>query len=154
MGSAFIISLFPKMKSFQAKPAEQEPKWYVIDANGQTLGRMSVKIANILRGKHRPTYTPNVDTGGYVIVINAEKVVLTGKKEYQKQYMFFSGWRGNEKYKSASEMRDKRPTFLLENSIRGMMPKTKLGDAMFKKLKVYAGPEHPHEAQQPEPLSA
>lgn len=131
-------------------PKVDEPKtWYVIDAEDQILGRLAVRIANILRGRHKPTYTPHLDTGDYVIVINADKVRLTGKKESAKKYMFYSGWMGNEKYRGVEYFRKKNPGFLVTNAVRGMLPRNKLARHMLKKLKVYAGSEHPHEAQQP-----
>ncbi|MDP0497128.1 MAG: 50S ribosomal protein L13 [Verrucomicrobiota bacterium JB024] len=136
------------MKTTLAKP-DIDRKWYVVDASGQTLGRLAVKIANVLRGRHKPIYTPHIDAGDYVVVINADKVKLTGRKEEQKMYMFYSGWFGNEYYRSAAAMREKKPAFLIEHAVKGMLPRNKLANAMIKKLKVYAGEEHPHEAQQP-----
>ena len=141
------------MKTPLAKPGEVEPKWRVVDASGQILGRLAVKIANALRGSDKPTYTPQTDTGDFIIVVNAEKVKLTGNKEEQKKYMFYSGYVGNEKYRSVAEFREKRPEFLIMNAVRGMLPKNKLARKMLTKLRVFAGPEHPHEAQQPEPMT-
>lgn len=141
------------MKTTLAKPAETQARWYIVDAKDQILGRLSVRIANILRGRHKVTYTPHVDTGDYVVVINAEKVALTGRKEEQKSYMFYSGYTGNEKHRNVAAMRARRPQFLIENAVKGMLPRNRLARQMIKKLKVYAGTEHPHEAQQPEPLS-
>jgi large subunit ribosomal protein L13 len=141
------------MKTTLAKTTDPKA-WYVIDASGKTLGRLSVQIANVLRGRHKPTYTPHIDTGDFVVVINADKVVLTGKKEHLKQYMFFTGWVGNEKHRTAAQMRSKHPTFLITHAVKGMLPKNKLANAMLKKLKVYAGAEHPHESQNPQPLEA
>ncbi|MGB0372083.1 MAG: 50S ribosomal protein L13 [Opitutales bacterium] len=141
------------MKTTLAKPGELEQKWYLVDAEGQTLGRLAVKIANILRGRHKPTYTPNVDTGDFVIVINASKVAVSGKKEEQKEYMFYSGYMGNEKYRTVADFREKRPEFLIENAVKGMLPKNRLANQMLKKLRVFGGAEHTHEAQQPETLS-
>lgn len=140
------------MKTTLAKNETVERQWYLVDAKGQTLGRLAVKIANVLRGRHKPTYTPHVDTGDYVIVINAEKVKLTGKKDSDKQYMFYSGWRGNEKYRNVAYFRAKRPAFIIEHAVKGMLPRNKLANAMLKKLKVYAGEEHAHEAQNPIPF--
>lgn len=137
------------MKSYLAKQGEVTPKWYVVDATDQVLGRLSVKIANILRGRNKPTYTPHIDTGDYVIVINADKVRLTGRKEEQKLYMFHTGWVGNEKYRSVADMRARKPEFIIEHSVKGMLPRNKLARHMLDKLKVYAGPSHPHEAQNP-----
>ncbi len=141
------------MKTTLAKADEVEHKWRVVDASEQVLGRLAVKIADALRGRDKPVYTPHVDTGDFVVVVNAEKVKLTGNKEEQKQYMFYSGYMGGEKYRSVADFREKRPEFLITNAVKGMMPKNKLANAMLTKLRVYAGPEHPHEAQQPEPMA-
>jgi len=141
------------MKTFLAKKETVQPKWHIVDAEGQVLGRMAVKIANVLRGRHKVTYTPNVDTGDYVIVINAEKVVVTGKKEEQNKYMFFSGFVGGESYRSFSEQRKRNPQFIITHSVKGMLPKNRLASQMLKKLRVFAGPEHTHEAQNPAPMS-
>ncbi len=124
-----------------------------MDATDQVLGRLAVTIANALRGRNKPIYTPHVDTGDYVIVINAEKVKLTGSKEEQKKYMFYSGYMGGEKYRTVADFREKRPEFIITNAVKGMLPKNKLANAMLTKLKVYRGSEHPHEAQQPSPLT-
>ena len=141
------------MKTTLAKADEVERKWRVVDASEQVLGRLAVKIADALRGRDKPVYTPHVDTGDFVVVVNAEKVKLTGNKEEQKQYMFYSGYMGGEKYRSVADFREKRPEFLITNAVKGMLPKNKLASAMLKKLKVYPGEEHPHEAQQPTPLT-
>lgn len=138
------------MKSYIAKPAEVERKWYVIDAEDNTLGKIASEVASILRGKKKPIYTPHVDTGDYVIVINAEKVRVTGKKEEQKIYKSHSGYPGGLKETTLRELRAKKPEEIIRHAVKGMMPKGKLGRQMFKKLKVYAGPEHPHTAQNPE----
>ena len=140
------------MKTFLAKKEEVQPKWFVVDAADQVLGRLAVRIANVLRGRHKPTYTPHVDTGDFVVVVNAEKVVLTGKKNDQNEYMFFNGFVGRERYRSVKEMRDKHPEFIIEHAVRGMLPKNRLARRMITKLKVYGGPEHPHAAQNPQPL--
>ncbi len=140
------------MKSYLAKPGELTPSWFVVDASGEVLGRLSVKIANVLRGRHKPTYTPHTDTGDFVIVVNAEKIAVSGKKEEQKQYMFYSGWVGNEKYVSLKVMREKNPAFIIEHAVKGMLPKNRIARQMLKKLKIYTGPEHPHSAQNPQPL--
>lgn len=137
-------------KTESAKKGEVERNWYVIDAEGEVVGRLCSKIAHVLRGKHKPSYTPHVDTGDYVIVINAEKIRFTGKKWDQKEYITFSGYPGGQKRRVAKEMRTKKPIAVVENAVRGMLPKTKLGRAMFKKLFVYDGAEHPHQAQQPQ----
>ncbi|SDJ70118.1 50S ribosomal protein L13 [Salimicrobium halophilum] len=136
--------------TFMANEANVERKWYVVDAAGQTLGRLSTEVASILRGKHKATYTPHVDTGDNVIIINAEKIELTGNKWQDKKYYRHSNHPGGLKVRSANEMREKFPERMLEKSIKGMLPKGSLGRKMGKKLHVYAGAEHKHEAQQPE----
>ena len=142
------------MKSFLAKTGEVKPQWYVIDAEGQILGRLAVRIANILRGRNKPQYTPHVDTGDSVIVINADKVAVSGRKAEDKEYMFFNGYIGREKYRNFSEMRANNPQFVITRAVRCMMPKHRLARQQIKKLKVYAGTEHPHEAQQPQTLTS
>lgn len=129
-----------------------EQKWYVIDADGEVVGRLCSQIAHVLRGKHKPSYTPHVDCGDYVIVINAEKVRFTGQKMSQKEYITFSGYPGGQKIQTAKELMEKKPTAIIENAVRGMLPKTKLGRQLIKKLYLYEGGEHPHQAQQPEML--
>ena len=141
------------MKTTLAKPETATHDWKIVDATDQILGRMAVTIANALRGRNKPIYTPHVDTGDYVIVTNAEKVKLTGAKDDQKTYMFYSGYMGGEKYRTVSDFREKRPEFIITHAVRGMLPKNKRAEAMLKKLKVYRGDEHPHEAQQPTPLT-
>lgn len=138
--------------TFNAKKETVERKWYVIDAEGKILGRMASQIATILMGKHKPVYTPSVDTGDFVIVINAEKIVLTGNKWDDKKYYHHSGWIGGIKEINAKGMLEKHPEDIVGLAVKRMLPKTKLGDAMFKKLKVHIGPEHPHKAQTPETL--
>ncbi len=140
------------MKTFLAKKESVQPTWHVVDAEGQVLGRLAVKIANVLRGRHKPTYTPHVDTGDYVIVVNAEKIVLTGKKEQQNSYMFFSGYVGGESYRSFTEQRERNPEFIITHAVKGMLPKNRLARQMLKKLRVFRGPEHSHQAQNPTPL--
>lgn len=140
------------MKTFLAKKEIVQPKWHIVDAKGQVLGRLAVKIANVLRGRHKPSYTPHVDTGDYVIVVNAEKVALTGKKEEQNSYMFFSGFVGGESYRSMAQQRARRPEFIIEHAVKGMLPKNRLARTMLKKLRVFAGPNHTHVAQNPQPL--
>ncbi len=140
------------MSSFIAKPAEVERKWYVIDAEGKNLGRLSSQIASILRGKNKPIYTPHVDTGDYVIVINAEKVAVTGKKLHDKIYKRHTGYPGGLREMTLEEMLAKHPEQVIRHAVKGMMPNGKLGRQMYKKLKVYAGPEHDHAAQKPEVL--
>ena len=138
--------------TFIAKPAEVTRKWYLIDATGHTLGRLSTEVATILRGKHKPIYTPHVDTGDHVIIINAEKIVVTGKKLDQKTYTRHSGYVGNLKTTTLRNVLAKRPENVLMYSIRGMLPKTTLGRQMLKKLRVYKGPDHEHASQKPELL--
>ncbi|CAM3498489.1 50S ribosomal protein L13 [Hydrogenibacillus schlegelii] len=128
-----------------------ERKWYVVDASGKTLGRLASEVAKLLRGKHKPTFTPHVDMGDFVIVVNAEKVHLSGKKWTDKVYYWHSGYPGGLKKRTAQEMRDRFPERMIEWAVWGMLPKNRLGRKMFKKLKVYRGPHHPHEAQQPIP---
>ncbi|WP_414054412.1 50S ribosomal protein L13 [Macrococcus equi] len=137
-------------QTFMANEANIERKWYVIDAEGETMGRLSSEVASILRGKHKPTFTPHVDCGDHVILINAEKIYLSGNKAEDKIYYRHSNHPGGLKSISAGELREKNPVRLMETSIKGMLPKGSLGDKMFKKLHVYAGAEHPHTAQQPE----
>ena len=138
------------MKTYMAKPAEIDRKWFIIDANGQRLGRLASEIASILRGKHKPTYTPHVDTGDYIIVINADKVQLTGDKLQQKKYRYYTGYPGGLKEIDYQTMLQKRPEKAIEIAVKGMLPHNRLGRKMFKKLKVYRGEQHPHQAQKPE----
>ena len=137
------------MKTFMAKPGEVERKWYVVDATDMVLGRLASNVAAVLRGKNKPIFTPNVDTGDYVIIINADKVRLTGKKLEQKYYRYHTGYIGGLKEIQYKDMMEKKPVLALELAVKGMLPKNSLGRKMFKKLKVYAGSEHPHAAQQP-----
>ncbi len=137
------------MKTYSAKPLEVERKWYILDAEGQTLGRLAVLAANLLRGKHKPQYTPNVDTGDFVIVINAAKISVTGKKETDKIYYHHTGYPGGLKSASFRELMEKNPTLALEKAVKGMLPHNTLGQEQFNKLKIYAGAEHPHAAQKP-----
>jgi large subunit ribosomal protein L13 len=140
------------MSSFIAKPAEVERKWYVIDAEGKNLGRLSTQIAMILRGKNKPIYTPHVDTGDYVIVINAEKVAVTGKKRKEKIYKRHTGYPGGLRETTFEKLQARKPEEIIIHAVKGMLPDGKLGRQMAKKLKVYAGPEHAHTAQKPEVL--
>lgn len=140
------------MKSFMASPATIEKKWYVVDATGHTLGRLSSEIAKVLRGKHKPTYTPFIDTGDYVIVVNADKIKVTGKKLQQKVYFSHSDFPGGVRETTLAQMLDKKPTEVINHAVKGMLPKGPLGRAMLGKLHVYAAPEHPHAAQKPEVL--
>jgi large subunit ribosomal protein L13 len=141
------------MKTFSAKASEVTRKWWIIDARDQVLGRVAVKAANLLRGKEKAIVTPHVDTGDFVVVINAEKVRLTGKKEEQKSFMSFSGFVGGHKTESVRARRARHPELLVEHAVRGMIPHNKLGRAVYRKLKVYAGDEHPHAAQQPQTVA-
>lgn len=141
------------MKSFMASTAEVERKWYVVDATGYTLGRLSSEVAKILRGKNKPIFTPHIDTGDYVIVINAEKIKVTGKKLLQKVYYNHSDYVGGMKETTLKEMLAKKPERVIELAVKGMLPKGTLGDQMYTKLHVYAGAEHPHAAQQPEVIT-
>ncbi len=136
-----------------AKAADIERKWYVVDAENQTVGRLAAEIAKILRGKNKPIYTPHVDTGDYVIVVNAEKVKFTGKKLTDKTYFRHSGYQGGTTFTTAGQMLERFPTRVIEHAVKGMLPKNSLGAQMFRKLTVYVGPEHPHAAQKPEPLA-
>ncbi len=140
------------MKTWNAKPADVERRWYVVDAEGQTLGRLSTQIADALRGKRKPGYTPHVDTGDFVVVVNAEKIGVTGKKLQQKLYYRHSGYPGGIRSRTLAEQLERRPTEVIRKAVKGMLPRNKLGRAQIVKLKIYAGPDHPHEAQQPEPL--
>lgn len=139
----------PEFRTFSAKAEEVQRQWWVIDADGQTLGRLAVKAANLLRGKEKPIYTPHCDTGDFVVVVNAEKVKVTGKKETLKTYMSFSGFVGGHHSETLKARRARHPELLIEHAVRGMIPHNRLGRRMYTKLKVYAGPEHPHGAQNP-----
>ena len=140
------------MKTFSAKPAEVRRDWFVVDATGKTLGRLSTEIAHRLRGKHKPEYTPHVDTGDYIVVVNAEKVRVTGNKLKDKMYHQYTGYVGNLKSKSLEKMLEDSPERVLQNAVKGMLPRGPLGRDMFSKLRVFKGPEHDHAAQQPIPL--
>ncbi len=137
------------MKTFLAKKETVQPKWHLIDAEGVVLGRLAVKAATLIRGRHKASYTPTIDTGDYVVVINAEKVALTGKKEVQNEYMFFSGFVGGESYRKLSEQRERHPEFIIEHAVKGMLPKNRIAAKMLTKLRVFAGPKHTHEANNP-----
>ncbi len=140
------------MKSFIQKPHEVERKWFVVDAEGQTLGRLTSQVATVLRGKHKPTYTPHVDCGDFVIIINAEKIKLTGKKLDQKMYRWHTGYLGHLRERTAKQMLATKPEEMMRLAVKGMLPKNSLGRKMITKLKVYSGNEHPHAAQKPEEL--
>ena len=140
------------MKTFIAKNETVQRDWYVVDAEGKTLGRLAVELARRLRGKHKPVYTPHVDTGDYLVVVNAEKIHVTGNKLQDKMYHRFTGYVGNLKSESLAQALERHPQRVLEIAVKGMLPKNTLGRAMYRKLKVYAGPNHPHAAQQPQAL--
>ncbi len=140
-------------KTQSAKYEDVERKWYVIDAEGEIVGRLCSRIAHVLRGKHKPSYTPHVDCGDYIIVINADKVRFTGSKMAQKEYQNYSGYPGGQKTMTAKELLDKKPRDIIERAVKGMLPKNRLGRKMFKKMFVYPGADHPHEAQKPEPFN-
>lgn len=141
------------MKTYLPKVDLNQRKWHVIDADGAVLGRLAVQVADILRGKNKPTFTPHLDAGDFVVVINAEKVAVTGKKETQKEFMTYSGWKGGERFRTVAEVRAKHPEKLITHAVKGMVPKNRLGRVLMTKLKVYKGSEHPHSAQQPAPLA-
>lgn len=141
------------MKTYMATPSTIERKWYVVDAADKTLGRLAAEVAKVLRGKHKPTFTPHMDTGDHVIIINADKVRLTGKKLVQKVYFRHSGYLGGDKYTKAGDMLAKNPVRMVKLAVRGMVPHNRLGSQIIKKLHVYAGSEHPHAAQKPEVLT-
>lgn len=140
------------MKTFSAKPAEVKRDWFVVDASGRTLGRLATEIASRLKGKHKPEYTPHVDTGDYIVVVNAEKIRVTGNKLKDKMYHHHTGYIGNLKSINLEDLLKKAPDQVITKAVKGMLPKNKLGAAMIKKLRVFAGPEHDHAAQQPQPL--
>ena len=142
-----------EMKTYLPKIDLDQRKWHVIDADGVVLGRLAEQVADILRGKNKPVYTPHLDAGDFVIVVNAEKVRVTGKKEIAKEYMSYSGWKGGEKYASVEQMRAKRPEFLITHAVKGMIPKNRLGSQILTKLKVFKGPKHDHAAQMPAALA-
>ena len=135
-----------------AKPAEVRRNWYVVDADGKTLGRLASELARRLKGKHKPIFTPHVDTGDYIVVVNAERIAVTGNKMKDKMYHHHTGYIGNLKSISLEKLLDKAPERVLESAVRGMLPRNPLGRAMMKKLRIFAGPEHTHQAQQPQPL--
>ncbi len=140
------------MSTYFPKNGEVPRNWYLVDAEGKTLGRLATEVARVLMGKHKPTYTPHVQTGDFVVVVNAEKVRLTGKKWSDKIYYHHSMYPGGLRKRTANEMRDKQPTRMIEKAVRGMLPKNRIGDKLIRKVKVYAGDRHPHQAQKPEPF--
>jgi large subunit ribosomal protein L13 len=141
------------MKTLVPKADPDDRGWHVIDADGAVLGRLAAQVANVLRGKNKPVYTPHLDLGDFVVVVNASKVVLTGNKEHAKEYMSYSGWKGGERYRPVKEVRAKHPERLVLHAVKGMLPKNRLGARLLTKLKVYSGSEHPHSAQQPAVLA-
>ena len=140
------------MRTYVAKPSDRERNWYVVDANGLTLGRLSTQIADTLRGKRKPAYTPHIDTGDFVVVVNAEKIAVTGNKRADKLYHRHSGYPGGLRTRTFQEMIDRRPEEIIRLAVKGMMPRNRLARKQLTKLKVYAGPQHPHVAQKPQPL--
>jgi large subunit ribosomal protein L13 len=142
------------MKTYLPKVDLEQRKWHLIDADGAILGRLAVQVANILRGKNKPVFTPHLDAGDFVVVINAEKVAVTGNKETGKFFMSYSGWKGSEKFTSVAQIRARHPEKLITHAVKGMLPKNRLGDQLLTKLKVYKGDKHPHAAQQPATLAA
>ena len=142
------------MKTHLPKVNLDQRKWHVIDADGAVLGRLAVQVADILRGKNKPVYTAHLDAGDFVIVVNAEKVRVTGKKEKAKEYMSYSGWKGGEKYRTVEQVREDKPEFLIMHAVKGMIPKNRLGRVLLTKLKVFKGPKHDHDAQTPAALKA
>ena len=160
-GAAIILAAAPPAtgrgfsvttKTYVATPSNRQRDWYVVDAEGQTLGRLATRIADTLRGKLKPEYTPHIDTGDFVVVVNAEKITVTGNKREQKRYYRHSGYPGGLRSRTLNEMLDRQPEEVIRKAVKGMLPRNKLGRAQLTKLKVYAGPDHPHAAQQPKPL--
>lgn len=141
------------MRTFNSKSTDIDRKWYIVDATDQVLGRVATRIATVLRGKHKPVFSPHADTGDFIIVVNADKVLLTGKKEEQKMYFRHTGYPGGGKFTTVAEMRKKHPERIIANAVKGMLPRGPLGRQQFRKLKIYAGSDHPHQAQRPEPLT-
>jgi large subunit ribosomal protein L13 len=140
------------MKTYVAKPADVDPRWYIVDAEGKTLGRLATQVAHVIRGKHRPDFTPHIDHGDHVIIVNAEKIHVSGRKREQREHTRYSGYPSGLKVQSLGEILDHRPEQALTHAVRGMLPKGRLGRKLIRKLRVYAGTSHPHAAQQPEPL--
>jgi large subunit ribosomal protein L13 len=149
---AFLLMATTAVRTYQANSSDRERGWYVVDAQGQTLGRLATQIADILRGKRKPTYTPHVDVGDFVIVVNAEKIAVTGNKLRDKKYYRHSGYPGGIRSRTLGEMLERRPEEVIRKAVKGMLPRNRLARQQLRKLKVYAGPEHPHQAQQPENL--
>ena len=140
------------MKTYVATPTDRERRWLVVDANGQTLGRLATRVADALRGKRKPEYTPHIDVGDFVIVVNADKISVTGNKLQEKRYYRHSGYPGGLRSRTLEEMMERRPEEVLRLAVKGMLPRSRLGRAQLRKLKIYAGPDHPHGAQKPEPM--
>jgi large subunit ribosomal protein L13 len=140
------------IKTYQATSQDRERDWYVVDAEGKTLGRLATQIAEVLRGKHKPTYTPHVDVGDFVIVVNAEKVAVTGKKREDKLYFRHTGYPGGIRSRTLGDLLERRPAEVIRKAVKGMLPRNRLGRQQLRKLRAYAGPDHPHQAQKPEPL--
>ena len=147
-----MVRLFIEMRTYSAKPGEIAREWYLVDADGQTLGRLATRIADTLRGKGKPQFTPHVDTGDFVVVVNAEKIQVTGNKLDQKRYYRHSGYPGGLRSRTLREQLDRRPEEVIRTAVKGMIPRTRLGRQQLRKLRVYAGPDHPHAAQQPQPM--
>lgn len=152
LGAALFMSAATSNKTYQANAQDRERDWYLVDADGKTLGRLATQIADILRGKRKPTYTPHVDTGDFVVVINAEKVAVTGNKRESKRYFRHTGYPGGIRSRTLGDMLERRPEEVLRKAVKGMLPRNRLARQQLTKLKVYAGPEHPHQAQKPEKL--
>ena len=150
LSAAFLL----RMKTWNAKPGEIERRWYVVDAEGKTLGRLATQIADTLRGKSKPQYTPHVDTGDFVVVVNAEKIRVTGNKLADKRYYRHSGYPGGLRTRTLAEMLERRPEEVIRLAVKGMLPRTRLGRQQLRKLRIYAGPDHPHQAQRPKPIEA
>ncbi len=144
--------MITRQKTFSLKESQIEKKWYIVDASGKILGRLATEVARVLRGKHKPTFTPHLDNGDNVIIINADKIVLTGKKEFQKEYFKHTQHPGGKKFINIEKIKKENPTYIVEHAVWGMLPKNKLGRKVIKNLKVYAGEEHPHQPQKPEAL--
>lgn len=153
MANAGALKFSEFVKTLLPKPLEVPRQWHVVDAKGVVLGRLAAHVANVLRGKNKPIYSPSVDAGDFVVVINAGQVAVTGKKEEQKTYMTYSGWKGGERYHTVAEMRAKHPEKIIEHAVKGMLPKNRLGRRILTKLKIYRGADHPHTAQKPQPMT-
>jgi large subunit ribosomal protein L13 len=146
------VALFRAMKTYVATPSDRQRNWLLVDANGQTLGRLATQVADALRGKRKPEYTPHIDTGDFVVVVNAEKISVTGNKRQAKRYYRHSGYPGGLRFRTLEQMLDRRPEEVIRHAVKGMLPRNRLGRKQLTKLKIYAGPEHPHAAQKPQPM--